>query len=155
MQIHLQILAALAATSYANATGSCGGSSTPVDTEAVEGFMIARSSIGREELDGHWRAQSIACIMRTAGGAFFDEESRTYLVPSNLADDFEGKPWYEWFASITIEYTLDGAPRECLLETEDLSDGECSGAGSGAGGWCQRTVPVQDIKLLAVDGATP
>ncbi|MBK9071490.1 MAG: hypothetical protein IPL79_10870 [Myxococcales bacterium] len=49
MQIQLQILAALAATSYAQATSSCGGSSTPVDTEAVEGFMLARSTISDPE----------------------------------------------------------------------------------------------------------
>ncbi|MBK9071491.1 MAG: hypothetical protein IPL79_10875 [Myxococcales bacterium] len=89
--------------------------------------------------------------MRTAGGAFYDAESETYFVPTNLAADFSAKSWYEWFTSVTIEYTLDGAPRGCLLATEDLSDGECN----GADGWCQRSVSVQDIKLLEVDGATP
>lgn len=151
MQIHLQLLAALAATSYANATGSCGGSSTPVEPEEVEGFVLARSEIGNQELDGHWSTLSVSCILRTAGGAFFDSESETYFVPTNLTADFASKSWYEFYSSLTIEYTLDGAPRGCLLETEDLSDGECN----GEDGWCKRMVQVQDVKVLAVDGATP
>ncbi|MBK9071489.1 MAG: hypothetical protein IPL79_10865 [Myxococcales bacterium] len=152
MQIHLQMLAALAATSYAQATSSCGGSSTPVDTEAVEGFMLARSEIGNQALDGHWSELSVSCILRTAGGAFFDDISETYFVPSNLAADFAGKSWFAGLSSATIEYTLDGAPRGCLLETARLGEfDECNGWDD----WCQRMVNVQDIKLFAVDGATP
>lgn len=161
MQLHLQFLVAMTVAAYANAN-SCGGSTEPTEPGptlpppvelTAEGFMSSKSQLQNQEVDGHLSPASAACILGPAGGVFFDaEDSNLIYAAVNVPEDFEGKAWYEWFTSVTIDFTAGGSPRTCLLQTEDLSGGECE---TSINGWCTRNVTVRDIELISVDGVTP